>query len=756
MTAIKPIQRTSLTHKTKNNNEDLKRTVKYYINSVNDFYSRRSRFWKLYELANGVIDESMYNYVTTPIGGAKDKTRKFPARIRNYDIISPLLRLLQGEKTKRPFPYQVVVHNEDSYIAKREEMNQKTNQALQQMFINELNNQGFETGIETAEVELPKKIQEELDRKWVDKRAKWGQHALKYIIDNKDVQDKWEDAFYDAMVTDYCFTYKDSIDGDVEYEHISPFEISYVANRNTKYIEDGEAAVRRTIMSLNEIVDRFGDILTDAQIAKYETSHKVSIQDFVQPAQLFRSFEGNSRPNKMIEVNHVVFKSLRKIGRVTTINDFGEVETFEVDEFHTPSSNEIVKWRWISQVFEAYEINGDDIVGIRMLPNFRGSFDNPSKCKLPYNGRCFSNRNVESLSLVERLMPYQVLYNIVHYRLELSLAKNKDKLTVMPLGLLPDSKKMDMFGAMYYADATGYLFFDETKKNAIQALQYVKSIDAGLSQQIEFASRLLQEIKQNAEDFLGISRQRKGQISSSDGLGNSERAIFQSSIITEEIFVKFDRFQEKEMQGFLDVSRHAWRKGKKGSYINSEGELKMFEIPEEVYSNSELGVFAKISAREQEKLQELKALAQPFAQNGIKPSIIADIINSDNFQALKSKLEQFEEMMEQKEQQAAEQQNKSLIEAETIKAEEGEAQRLFELDKVEMELAYRREELYAKIAEAAGKIDPDEARRNYEIALKELEENKRSNKANETLKEKEIDLKAILEKKKIDKAVARK
>ena len=73
-----------------------------------------------------------------------------------------------------------------------------------------------------------------------------------------------------------------------------------------------------------------------------------------------------------------------------------------------------------------------------------------------------------------------------------------------------------------------------------------------------------------------------------------------------------------------------------------------------------------------------------------------------------------------------------------------------------MELAYRREELYAKIAEAAGKIDPDEARRNYEIALKELEENKRSNKANETLKEKEIDLKAILEKKKIDKAVARK
>lgn len=750
-TAIKPIQKTSLKQKTANDNEELKQTISFYKDSVTEFYTTRNKFWKLYQLANGVFDESYYNYVTNPINSGRERHTKFPSKIRNYDIITPLLRLLQGEKAKRPFPYQVFIHNEDSFINKREEINDVLNNTIQQLFVNELNNQGFPTGMETEEVQLPKKILEELETSWVDKRAKWGQHALSYIMDNNDVDDVWQDCFHDAMVSDFCFTYKDVFANDVSYEYISPFEIAYVANPNTKYIEDGDAAIRRTLMSVNEIVDRFGDLLTDEQIEKYETSHKSSISDFVQPNDFFRRYETNSRPHKMVEVVHVTWKSLRKIGKVSRIDIYGELEEFEVDELYIPVDGEFVEWRWISQVFEGYKINDEDFVGIQMIPNLRGKFDKPSECKLPYNGICFANKNVESVSLVERMMPFQILYNIVHYRLELTLAKNKDKLTIMPLGLIPDSEGMDMFDSMYYADSTGYLFFDETKKNAIQALQYVKTLDASLSQHIRFAADLLQEIKTNLEDFLGISRQRKGQISSSDGLGNSERAIFQSSIITEIIFSKFDRFQQREMQGFLDLSRHAWRKGKKGQYISSEMENTMFEIPEEVYANSELGVFVKISSKEAEKLAELKALAQPFAQNGVKPTVIADIIASDNFQYLKSKLEKFEKEAEERESQQANAQNEAMIQAEQVRAEDNEATRLADIDKTDKELAFKREELYAKLSHDLGNLDADSAREQYNIAVREVAEKERSNRANEGLKHKELNIKKDLETKKIAK-----
>jgi hypothetical protein len=144
MGTVKPLQKTSLKEKTKNDNENLKLTIDYYKSNVSEFYTTRNKFWKMYELANGVFDESYYNYVTNPINSGKEAHRNFPARIRNYDIITPLLRLLQGEKSKRPFPYQVFVHNEDSHITKREDINAAMNASIQQMFINQLNAEGME------------------------------------------------------------------------------------------------------------------------------------------------------------------------------------------------------------------------------------------------------------------------------------------------------------------------------------------------------------------------------------------------------------------------------------------------------------------------------------------------------------------------------------------------------------------------------------------------------------------------------------
>ena len=50
------------------------------------------------------------------------------------------------------------------------------------------------------------------------------------------------------------------------------------------------------------------------------------------------------------------------------------------------------------------------------------------------------------------------------------------------------------------------------------------------------------------------------------------------------------------------------------------------------------------SSAEKERLEILKQQAQAFAQNQGKPSLIADIIGSDNFIDLKSKLKHLEKM----------------------------------------------------------------------------------------------------------------
>lgn len=528
------------------------KNIDYYVNTSDYHYERRNHFLSLYKIAQGRMEESWYHYVANPYNSTKENETKFPAKIRNYDIISPILNLLRGEKGLRPFPYQVFVHNDDVETKQQVAEKEAINEMLIRQYMFDLQQQGFDVQGGEEPPPPPEQVIKNLRKTWADARAEMGQKGLRLIMDDQDVVKKWRDGFYDFMVTDYVFTYKDVIRNNVEYDLINPYDLSYVASPDTEYIENGEAAIRTQWMTVAEVIDRFFDTLTPTEIEELEQTQRNDSpirSDYNQ--EVYNDVPRHYLAN-MVEVKHVVFKSMRKIGKVTTMDVFGQPIEFEVDEDFKPREGETVKWMWVNQVLEGYRIDDKLYKELGPIPFQRGTFDNPSKCKLPYNGKCYSTRHTRSMSLTEKMIPYQVLYNIIKYRLELTIAKNKDKLTMFPYGMIPKEKGWDMFTSMYYAESTGYFFFDETNKNALQAMQYIKVLDASLDQYIQYVQNYLKEIKQELEEFVGITRQRKGQTSASEGKFVTEQSIFQSSVTTEDLFMSYEDFQKKELQGLID------------------------------------------------------------------------------------------------------------------------------------------------------------------------------------------------------------
>lgn len=627
--------------------------IDYYINNGEHYYTRKDKFLTLYRVAQGIMEEHWYHYVTNPYNAQKEQEKKWPAKIRNYDIISPVLNLLKGEKALRPFPYQVFVHNSDAETIKKEQEKQAINENLIQQWLFQLQQEGFEVGGPEEMPPPPDKVLDEFRKSWSDARAKMGQAGLKFILDDQEVIKKWRKGFYDWMVTDYVFTYKDVIRDNIDYEIVNPYDLSYIASPDTEYVEDGEAAIRRQWMTISEVIDRFYDVLSPEEIAELEESQRNESPSFTVDSQI----QGQSLPRdwrgSMVQVYHVVWKSMRKIGKVSTTDVFGNPIEFEVDEDFKPMRGEEVEWMWVNEVVEGYRIDDKYYKEMRPIPYQRGTFDNPSKCKLPYNGACQSTRHTESVSLLEKMIPYQILYNIVKYRLELTMAKNKDKITMLPIGVVPNKEGWDEFTMMYYADSTGYMFFDETNKNSLAAMQYIKTLDAGLNQYIQYIYKYLQDIKQELEEFVGITRQRKGQTAPSEGARVTEQSIFQSSVVTEDLFMTYEEFQRRELQGLLDISRFAWIKGKRSQYVGDDMKLQFLNIEPGSYQEAEFGVFVKTSKKENEKLEALRQMAQAFAQNQMRPSMVADILNSENFMELRDKLEQLEELEMQLQQQQA-------------------------------------------------------------------------------------------------------
>ena len=84
--------------------------------------SRRGELKRLFDFYNGEIDEHDYNYVLKPYGKSR---RNFPSKLRNYPIIKPVIDLLLGEKSKRPFNHSVVVTNADAIDLKTKDYEDK-------------------------------------------------------------------------------------------------------------------------------------------------------------------------------------------------------------------------------------------------------------------------------------------------------------------------------------------------------------------------------------------------------------------------------------------------------------------------------------------------------------------------------------------------------------------------------------------------------------------------------------------------------
>lgn len=693
-----PKQKISRSRKTKDWAKDC---IRAFINRSSFSTSTKHTLQTYYEAYNGNLREADYNYVTNPYNSEAWAKKNFPARLRNYNILKPVVDLLLGEKAKRPLAYQVVVRNAD--ISSRfDKFRRKQIEAyMDQLIINEANAAGIETGMPSEELPVPEEHMEQVLTNYRDSRAIVGQEVLNYLFDWLTMEDTVQKLFFDWLVAGECYTYKDVCMNDVEYSVVSPLDIDFEKGPDVDYIEDADWVVRRQIMSVNQVVDRFYDVLSPKDIDRLEQPHGKYRDSGGGVQSMFINKPEDDESDRMVEVLHVCWKSFSRVGILKYTDDLGQPQEMVVDETYKKSEGDDITYYWVNEVWEGYQIDKDIYVSIQPHAVQRNEMNNISVCKMPYNGRIYSNRHSDNISIISMGLAYQILYNVFHYRLELSIAKNKDKIMLMEMNTIPKRHGWDEEKFMYYADAMGFAFIDSTaegKNNERVTFNQYQVLDMSLGQYIAAQFQLLQAIKTEWEEMIGISRQRKGQIKTSDGVGTTERAVFQSSVISEELFRRFEAFIEKEYQGLLDTAKIAWRDGKKMTYVTSDLRTAMINIDGDDFQESEYGVFVKNTSREQDKLTQMRNMALSFAQNGSEPSTIAEILDSNNFSKIKGYLQEVEEkqkaMQEQQsqmQQQMAQQQSaaaqKLQDEKQQFEAQQNQLDRDNKLELKKMEIA---------------------------------------------------------------------
>jgi hypothetical protein len=375
-----------------------------------------------------------------------------------------------------------------------------------------------------------------------------------------------------------------------------------------------------------------------------------------------------------------------------------------------------------------------------------------------YVGTIYNSNTSQSRSLMDRMKPYQYLYNVFMYRTELAFAKSKGKISVLDTSRIPDGWDMDKW--MYYAEILGWAIEDpfkesnkgsSTGKLAGQMNQNSKVLDLEMGNYIQQHVMMLGFIKQELGEIAGVTNQRQGQIENRETVGGIERAVTQSSHITEKWFAMHDNTKLRVLETLLETAKYAWRNKnhEKLQYISDEMASIITEIDGEQFNEADYGIMISNSSTDSELIGTMKQLAQAGLQNDkINFSGLMDIYLSESMSSMRRKIETYEEETIQRQQEQFEQTNETQQQAVQAEAQSKQADRENDMQKTmvkaetDITVAQIQSDTSTDNGEQAlinlEKLKQDwiEMNKKYDLEDKKHSENVRHNKATEVIDKK--------------------
>ena len=688
--------------------------------------NRKEELRKLYDYYNGVIHDDDYRYVVQPYGKAR---KNFPSKMRNYPLIKPIVDLLLGEKAKRPLNYSVTVQNSDSVSRMEEEKKALVLNSMKQMFVNEMNMMGMDTGVPTQDIQLPEELANMFERSYTDTRAILGQKGMNYILQDCKVHEKLQKAWFHFLVSGECYTERGVRNGSVFYDILNPLDVDYDLDPDLDYVEDGDWAMVTKYMHPSSVIEAFGRDLKPDQIDQVFQS--AGSGSFIYDST-YMDRQDDLR-DRLVRVRILYWQSMQRTGFVSYYDpETGSMEMFDVEDgYRLPQElkdlGAKMEWEWHNLVYQGICIGEDIYINMRPFDNQRMSINNPSKNKLPINGRKYSDINTTNISLVMLGIPYQLNYNVYKYRLELAIARSKDIIAQLDINMIP--KKWDMDKFMYYVEGTGIAWIDYNKEGVKLSPQHQSVLDLSMKTMGMYVE-LLNSIQMEWERVSGVNRQRMGGMSQYDGKATSQQAIVQSAHTTEDLYRKFAGVEQRDLQALLDYSKEAWITGKEAQYVMPDGTTEFFAIDPLPYLESDLGIFVSDATKELEKLNLMREFGMGMLQNGTPPSTVADIVDSENFVMMKDKIKQAEASRQELE--AAQSQAEQQLRQAEIQMKEAEVQNENMNKQLDRDNKLEVAEIYNRDREVTVTDDSAKNRAN-DIKEMQVKESERSNRAKENI-----------------------
>lgn len=249
------------------------------------------RLIKNYHLANGIIDR--FDYVIGPHNEYSDQIAIIAEEnqntipIRFYPIIPNVINVMVSEQAKRD--QRIIVKQVDEQYMN--EMNDYKMQLITQILVQNAEQKKMQElqsmGIDMNDPQQAKQVQQEMQvaaqlaqaevqfKSYRGIAEQWANHIIE--LDNDRFRMYYLDnlGFRDSLVTDREFWHIRVQEDDYKVELWNPVSTFYHKSPETYYISEANYVGRILLMSIPDVIDLFGDKMTEEQITELKNGYRI-------------------------------------------------------------------------------------------------------------------------------------------------------------------------------------------------------------------------------------------------------------------------------------------------------------------------------------------------------------------------------------------------------------------------------------------------------------------------------------------------
>ncbi len=395
-------------------------------NGLKQIRRNARRLMKNYKLAKGVIDKA--DYIVEPDNEMRDLVETLvqedatALELKFYPIIPNVINVLTSEFAKRNTKTTFRGVDEFSYNEQLEAKRQAVENVLYQQAEQKLLTQMLEQGLDPNDPEVQQQMQQQMspenlktlpeiqsffDKDYRSMCEQWAAHQMKVDEDRFHMDELEERAFRDMLITDREFWHFKMGEDDYEVELWNPVLSFYHKSPDARYISQGNWVGRIDMMTIADVVDKYGYMMTQEQMESIEAIYPVrsagyplqgyqndgSYYDATKshdwntnmPGLAYRQYtsmwDNSIAPGGdiinwimsesedyapmgaafLLRVTTAYWKSQRKVGHLTKISESGETITDIIDESYEITDKPVYNNRLIKNKTKDTLVFGEHI-----------------------------------------------------------------------------------------------------------------------------------------------------------------------------------------------------------------------------------------------------------------------------------------------------------------------------------------------------------------------------------------------------------